>query len=547
MNDNSKVIKKVTEQLKKYSIDKKFDSEASMNKWINNLTFKETVNIMSLCIDSELIKFDSNLLINNNLLNTDDYNERVKALASIDNADGCNHLFVNMLTPEFIQSDKFYSDIEKMKKAFSARIPLWIIGDPVFINSPYHDEDFDLLVNYKDERGEEYNYRMMEAIATTARCEASINSPYHQSDINMYLKYGNKVIQSEHTFPKHGINILGTNKVSLNDDYHMDNMEILANNQEIGNFLYAVMSDKKFIHNTNYRKVINKMVEHKNNIEYVSLLCATVIGEEKARLACYFDQTPYIEEFILDNQMSYIDFILDKFNNKEKARDTSYKKDASSENHKENHDFDKKDKKSLKLDFKTWLYLFITKAVKVDHIPVEKVKNKKNIDIKDNNHNEVYIFKDYDEYRDFYLMYLDNVEDDLIDLAIYTKGSKGQIVALKNLCEHIIVKKKVLDFYASITQEQIDEIHSKGKLTPLETVQIWEDFGLCAKENNQTIYPRRCDYFNYNCHDCLMETASHKLEHDNIDFNVTNPSLESQNHPKKYLKYKYEKNGHSTK
>ena len=44
-----------------------------------------------------------------------------------------------------------------------------------------------------------------------------------------------------------------------------------------------------------------------------------------------------------------------------------------------------------------------------------------------------------------------------------------------------------------------------------------------------------------------METASHKLEHDNIDFNVTNPSLESQSHPKKYLKYKYEKNGHSTK
>ena len=28
----------------------------------------------------------------------------------------------------------------------------------------------------------------------------------------------------------------------------------------------------------------------------------------------------------------------------------------------------------------------------------------------------------------------------------------------------------------------------------------------------------RCKYFDYNCHECLMETASHQLEHDKIDF-----------------------------
>lgn len=31
----------------------------------------------------------------------------------------------------------------------------------------------------------------------------------------------------------------------------------------------------------------------------------------------------------------------------------------------------------------------------------------------------------------------------------------------------------------------------------------------------------RCEYFNENCHECLMETASYKLEHDNIDFKTT--------------------------
>ena len=40
-------------------------------------------------------------------------------------------------------------------------------------------------------------------------------------------------------------------------------------------------------------------------------------------------------------------------------------------------------------------------------------------------------------------MYLDNIDNDIIDLAILTRESKGQIVDLRALCEHIIVKKKV--------------------------------------------------------------------------------------------------------
>ena len=136
--------------------------------------------------------------------------------------------------------------------------------------------------------------------------------------------------------------------------------------------------------------------------------------------------------------------------------------------------FSHKVDKPPRLDFKTWLYLYITKAVKVEHMVVEEVKTKRRMYVKDSKKNEVYIFRDYDEYKKFFLMYLDDIENDVIDLAIYTKGSKGQIVALKELCEHIIVKKKVNDFYNSITQEQIDEIHSKGKLTPLEAVQLWE-------------------------------------------------------------------------
>lgn len=184
--------------------------------------------------------------------------------------------------------------------------------------------------------------------------------------------------------------------------------------------------------------------------------------------------------------------------------------------------------KSPRLDFKTWLYLYITKVVKVGLIPIEEVESKRRMYVKDSKKNEVYIFKDYDEYKKFFLMYLDDIENDVINLAIYTKGSKGQIVALKGLCEHIIVRKKVNDFYNSITQEQINEIHSKGKLTPLEVVQLWESYDLCSESNKTILSKCRCRYFNQNCHECLMEEASHKLEYDNIDFNVVNSITDKQ-------------------
>lgn len=117
-----------------------------------------------------------------------------------------------------------------------------------------------------------------------------------------------------------------------------------------------------------------------------------------------------------------------------------YSCDVPSAREIEEFKLDKVDKPP-RLDFKTWLYLYITKALRVEHIPVVEVEEKRKMYVKDSKANEVYIFKDYDEYKRFFLMYLDNIEDEVIDLAIYTRGSKGQIVALKGLCERIIVKK----------------------------------------------------------------------------------------------------------
>lgn len=140
----------IKNQLLKYNIIDSFLSEEEISRWISRLTKLQIKNILSLDLKPENIKFDSKLLIDNNLLNTKDYLKRINALVSINNADGWYHLFDRMLRPEFLNSSKFYQDIETLKQAECAQIPLWIIGESTFINSPYHDEDFELLVTSKD-------------------------------------------------------------------------------------------------------------------------------------------------------------------------------------------------------------------------------------------------------------------------------------------------------------------------------------------------------------------------------------------------------------
>jgi len=270
----------IIKQLKKYDITSTFPSQEDLDKWVSNLNELEINNILSLNIDSKNIKFSKELLIDKNLLNTSDYIKRVEALVSIKNAEGWYHLFDRMLRPEFLYSNKFYSDIETLKKAECAQTPLWIIGEPEFINSPYHDEDFELLVTAKDTSGKQFDYVVWDAIATIAGNADSIKSEYHRQDLQTIVKYGAKSLQLSHSYPESCINYLAINPISLKDQYHLENMEILAQNTEIGNFLYAIMTDSKTIKSLNYRRIINEMVENKENMHYVFLVCYYALGQK---------------------------------------------------------------------------------------------------------------------------------------------------------------------------------------------------------------------------------------------------------------------------
>ena len=100
-----------------YDLLGEFSSTKEMLEWISKLNKLQIKNILSLNLDRKKIKFDTKLLIDENLLNTEDYLNRVNAIVSIDNAEGWEHLFENLVTPEFLKSEKFYKDIETLKRA----------------------------------------------------------------------------------------------------------------------------------------------------------------------------------------------------------------------------------------------------------------------------------------------------------------------------------------------------------------------------------------------------------------------------------------------
>ena len=313
-------IQQILVILNKYNLINNFENMNEITKWVSKLNNLQINNLLSLNIDPNLIKFDTKLLINKDLLNTNDYLKRINAFISIKNAEGWYHLFDNMLNPDFLNSNKFYQDIETLKRAKCAQTPLWIIGEKTFIDSPYHDEDFDLLITATNSN-KELGHILSEVIATVISNDDSINSKHHKTDLNIIVKYGSEILQGPNSYPKASIGYLAINKVSLNDPYHIENMELLANNSDIGNFLYPIMTNEQVINKPYYRRIIEEMIKYKNNEHYAFMLCCYTVGFEKAKLACYIDQL-HLEREI--SRLYNIDEILKKIDEKLNTVDGNY-------------------------------------------------------------------------------------------------------------------------------------------------------------------------------------------------------------------------------
>lgn len=66
--------------------------------------------------------------------------------------------------------------------------------------------------------------------------------------------------------------------------------------------------------------------------------------------------------------------------------------------------------------------------------------------------------------------------------------------------------------FKKLTQEQINDIHARGKITPAEQVKEWEGMDLCAPGDAIGSAAWRCRKFE-NCHDCLVDYANQHDEY----------------------------------
>lgn len=298
----NETLKQIIEQIKKYKLTNLFSDIEEFEDWISKLNSIQVNNFLNLNIDlEEVINFKS-LLINSDLLNCNDYIQKVQAISTLKNGDGCWHLYSNICSPNFLKSKNFYKDIEMLSKADTARYGLWILGEDSFINSPYHDEDLKLLVEIHDTNEDNpLDFVVSDAIATVAGNIDSIKSPYHQMDMKLIATAGSSCLQMSHSYPGNSLNYLAINKVSLADKYHLENMQILATNPIARKFLYIIMTDSNFVNGKNYRKEVKALKNAKSKITARALYYYIVNPQKK-----YMYDIDYLDDYEFDENDAYI-------------------------------------------------------------------------------------------------------------------------------------------------------------------------------------------------------------------------------------------------
>lgn len=282
-------VRKIVSQIKKYDITKSFSNKEEVDKWLSSLNSKQINNFISLDICPSEISFPTDYLIDTNLLNCDDYCNRVAAMSKIKNGDN-RYLFNMLCHPTFLNSKNYYKDLEKISKVSAFRHALWVITEDVFINSPYHDEDLDLILSAKDTDSNADSYGdslVAEALNMIAEDKNSINSPYHRQDMRLIANSGSKCLQSSGCYPDRGINKLAINEVSLKDKYHLENMEILSKAPVSDRQLYDIMTKPNIIKGKYYRKEVELLMRAKSEITAIAMYNYIVNPDKRDTLRLY--------------------------------------------------------------------------------------------------------------------------------------------------------------------------------------------------------------------------------------------------------------------
>ena len=88
-----------------------------------------------------------------------------------------------------------------------------------------------------------------------------------------------------------------------------------------------------------------------------------------------------------------------------------------------------------------------------------------------------------------------------------------KILPLSNLLEEVVLEHKKQEREKRIFSEQeIKEIHQRGRLIPFEKAEEWGQLGICAPKKEEGSHKERCHQFD-SCFECLLDYAYNKDDH----------------------------------
>lgn len=214
---DAKQLQKVIKQLEKYNLIKYFDTKDKLNSWLNGLTFRQINNFINLSADpDEVRKLNiGKILIYKNFLSCEKYPEIINIL-----------IYLKEINPKidfkdyYIFNPHLYEDLNCLLKLNTIIIGsdvlfclILLLEDKDFINSQYHKQDLELIINELNAQNE-----AAEALIELAADECSLKDTYHLANMQ---------ILSENPISIDFLFILMTTNISINSRYYQNDIAAL--------------------------------------------------------------------------------------------------------------------------------------------------------------------------------------------------------------------------------------------------------------------------------------------------------------------------------
>lgn len=220
-------LEQILKQLEKYDLVKEFGTKECLDAWLKALNKKQISNFINLNINPNEVVIIGEAIINDCILKSDEYIEIVKLLIELKKKSS----YINF-NYSWAYNKRLYEDLKNLlrlniteKNEEFIMVIMSLLGEPAFINSMYHKEDLETIINA-------FN-------ANNSALDYLIN--------------------------------LAANSNSLNDPYHLANMQILAEYPVAIEYLYTLMKTKHIINGKYYQSEIAALYASPSEIHAASL------------------------------------------------------------------------------------------------------------------------------------------------------------------------------------------------------------------------------------------------------------------------------------